>query len=331
MLKKSSKILRDLQYSNGLISAARKEVKTGYNRAWIRDNIYASLGLELTDLPRAVMAIHALLDIIKKHKYKICWMIQQPEPKEKYRYIHARYDPETLDEIYEDWGNKQNDAVGALLFRIGELHKKGLRVLRDKEDLESVQLLVNYLKAIEYWHDPDNGMWEENEEVHASSIGACAAGLNAVKGIVNVPSEMIKKGREVLNKLLPRESETKKVDLALLSLIYPYNVVSEEQAQQILENVEQQLVREKGVIRYKGDKYYNKNGEAEWCMGLPWIAIIHKKLGNIEKYKHYLSKSYSALNERGEMPELYYAGTEEYNENTPLGWAQSLLIVAMES
>ena len=64
-------------------------------------------------------------------------------------------------------------------------------------------------------------MWEENMELHASSVGACVAGLRSVKMLVNVKDELIQKGEETLRFLLPRESETKETDLSLLSLIYP--------------------------------------------------------------------------------------------------------------
>ena len=133
---------------------------------------------------------------------------------------------------------------------------------------------------------------------------------------------------ETLKKLLPRESKTKDIDLALLSLIYPYNVATKEQAKQIIKNVEEKLLREKGVIRYINDHYYNKNGEAEWTMGLPWLAIVHKILGNPDKYVEYMQKTQSALNSKGELPELYFANSGEHNENTPLLWSMSLMKVA---
>ena len=98
-----------------------------------------------------------------------------------------------------------------------------------------MQKLVNYLECLQYWQAADNGMWEENMEIHASSIGACVAGLNAVKMLVNVNEELIKKGEETLRFLLPRESETKATDLALLSLIFPYRVVDRTIALKILE------------------------------------------------------------------------------------------------
>ena len=151
-----------------------------------------------------------------------------------------------------------------------------------------------------------------------------------MKTKIYVPEELIQKGMDTLEVLLPRESVTKRADLALLSLIWPYEIATKEQAKQILKNVEEDLVREKGVIRYIGDKYYNENGEAEWTMGFPWLAIIHKKIRNRKKYKFYLGRSLSCQNKLMEMPELYYANSRIHNQNSPLGWAQSLLIAALE-
>ena len=329
MLTKSIQILKQMQYPSGLFAASSLNVKTGYNLAWIRDNVYAAIGLEAaqrySDLKKTY---RALLDILLKHEHKIDWAIKE-KPKHAYQYIHARYDPITMEEIWENWGNKQNDAIGALLFKIGDLECKGIKVIRGENDIRILQKLVYYLQSIEYWHDKDNGMWEENEEIHASSVGACVAGLKKISKVVDVPAKLIKKGEIALNTLLPRESETKEVDLALLSLIYPYNVVTKEQSDTILKNVEERLVREKGVIRYIGDRYCNNgNGEAQWCMGFCWLAIIYKQLNNVEKYAYYFRKTANAMNDKGELPELYYSNTDKHNENSPLGWAQALFVVA---
>lgn len=332
VLNKSIAILESLQHSNGLFSASRKDVKTGYNLCWIRDTVYATLGLEAAKKTAAVTkAYRALLDILLKHEYKIDWMISQPHPKAAFRYIHARYDPATMHEIWEEWGNKQNDAIGAVLFKIGELEDKGVRIIRGGNDLRILQKLVTYLEAIEYWRDADNGMWEESEEVHASSVGACVAGLKAMGKIdgIRVPQKLIESGEKALQQLLPRESKTKNADLALLSLIYPYKIVTPQQREIILKNVEEKLVRQRGVIRYAGDSYYNQgNAEAEWTFGFPWLAIIHKLLNNPEKYAHYMRKTVEVMNENGEMPELYYGKTDKHNENTPLAWGQALCVIA---
>ncbi len=327
MIDKSVQILKSLQYPSGVFSASQQNVGTGYNKAWIRDCIYETLGLEVTKNTREVVkTFHALFDIFLKHEYKIDHAIQN-KPEHRYQYIHARYDPSSFEEIWEEWGNKQNDAVGAFLFKVGELEEKGIKVVNNDVHYRILEKLVAYLNSIEYWHDKDNGVWEENEEIHASSVGACVAGLRKISKLVDVPQELILKGETTLNALLPRESATKEVDLALLSLIYPFQVTTKEQTEQILANVEKHLVRKKGVIRYVNDQYYNEGTEPSWTMGFPWLAIIYKMQNNPRKYAHYMRKCVESMNEHGEMPELYI-NDKIQNENTPLGWAQSLYIVA---
>ena len=134
MIQKSIQILEQLQHPKGLFVAALDK-STHYSRqAWIRDNIYASLGFEAVKKHREVVkAYQALLDVLKKHEYKIDWAIVE-KPQHRWQYIHARFDPETFEEFHENWGNKQNDAIGALLFKIGDLESKGIRVIRDKDD-----------------------------------------------------------------------------------------------------------------------------------------------------------------------------------------------------
>jgi len=302
---------------------------------WCCGNILYSVGMidEARELAKRNIeavkrAFAAMFDVLLKQECKIDWAIRQ-KPDAAHKYIHARYCPKTLNEYYEEWGNKQNDAIGAFLFKIGDLYRKGIAVIRNSNDLRILQKLVHYLESIEYWHDKDHGMWEENEEIHASSVGACIAGLKAVSNLVDVPEWLIEKGQEILNWLLPRESETKEVDLALLSLIYPYNVVNEKQRRDILSNVEKHLVRERGLIRYIGDSYYNNGKEAEWCFGFPWLARIYKDIGNMEKYKHYLLRTIQIMNGKKELPELYFGGSAVHNENTPLGWAQAMFLCAL--
>lgn len=323
----SLQILKSLQHDNGLFSASPSK-KTGYQACWIRDTIYSLLGLEAeNDIESITKGIRSLFDIFKKHEYKIDWAIKE-KPQHKYQYIHARYHPQTLDEYSNDWGNKQNDAIGAFLWKVGDLKEKGIDTLRDEDDQRILQKLVMYLASIEYWQDHDNGVWEENEEVHASSVGACVAGLKKIKDIVTVPDWLIKAGENSLWQLLPAESKSKKVDLALLSLIYPYDIVPAHLRKQILDNVEQYLVKDKGVIRYIGDYYYNDGKEAQWTFGLLWLAIIYKRLGDQAKYVSYLNQANQACLPCGSVPELYLGNAKVPNENTPLAWAQSLKIVA---
>jgi len=336
IIKQHLKILKNLQYKSGLFAASHKRVGTGYDKSWLRDNFYECLAFEtIKDWDTVEKTVIALLKIFKKHEYKIDMAIEH-KPDEKYQYIHARFNPETFDEFWEDWGNKQNDSIGAILFQIGELEIHHQRsILKTEDDFRIVNKLVKYLESIEYWKDIDNGMWEENEEIHASSVGACVAGLKSIKRVkkITVPPSLIKKGMNTLKKLLPRESKKKFVDLALLSLIFPYQVVTKKQEKEILNNVEYLLVRKKGVIRYKNDYYYNKNPdgyseEAEWTFGFSWLAIIYEKLGNKEKTKKYIDLMLKTQTKKG-IPELYFSNTNKANKNNPLGWSESLFIIAL--
>jgi len=336
LIEQHLKILKSLQKSSGLFIASKNK-KTGYDKAWLRDNFYECLAFDIIgDWTTVKKTYRALLNIFLKHEHKIDFAIQR-KPEHTYEFIHARFNPETFNEYWEEWGNKQNDSIGAILFMIGELeHSKKIKIIENKNDLRVVNKLVKYINTIEYWHDKDSGMWEGEEEVHASSIGACVAGLKNIKNIkgIEVPDELIKRGEMALNNMLPRESKKKFVDLALLSLIWPYNVVKPEQRDEILKNVIYHLEKKRGVIRYKGDHYYNKNldsysEEAEWVFGISWISIIFDRLGDRKKSMHYLKKAISLITPRGVVPELYFSNSPKFDENAPLGWAESLFIVAL--
>lgn len=347
--------LRNLQSQSGLFMASRSDVSTGYNKAWLRDNFYTCLAFEeIGEWETVVKTWKAILQIFIKHKDKINWAIKN-KPYQTFQYIHARYNPETFEEFWEEWGNKQNDAIGEILFKLGDLEQKNIKIIETEEEKEVVQILVDYLNSIEYWHDPDNGVWEEYEEVHASSIGSCVAGLKSIAktSFVRIPLHLIEKGEEALRNILPRESKTKFTDLAELSLIYPFNVVPENIAREIVRKVEYHLEKDRGIIRYKGDRYYNKNEdevseEAEWCFGFPWLSIIYNQFA---KFSHsasnfaeatldkeasrdeilsqeYLEKSLKTIY-KDQIPELYYSDSDKPNDNTPLGWAESLFVVAL--
>ena len=328
--------VRKLRTPSGLFTASAHDVSTGYNKAWLRDIYFMTLGFQYVgDVQVVKETAKALLKILAKHQEKISWATEN-RPFATYQYIHARYNPDTFDEYWEEWGNKQNDAVGEVLYLIAWCESRNHLVVETEEEKSLVQLLVNYLYNIEYWKDADSGIWEENQEVRSSSIGAVVCALREVSKLpyIAVPEGMILRGEESLRALLPRETETRFCDLALLSLIFPFDVTTKEETAVILSNVEYFLTRDKGVIRYRNDRYYNKNKdgyseEAEWSMGLSWLAIIYAKMGNFEKALHYFKCAGETVNKEGLIPELWYSHTEKQNDNTPLGWAESMYVVAL--
>ncbi|MFJ7830469.1 glycoside hydrolase family 15 protein [Peribacillus sp. NPDC097284] len=318
-------VLDRMRLSNGAYTASLSE---DYNYVWVRDVVYTVLPFLTDSSDRYMNAYHALFDIFRMYEWKID-IHTEKKPQYLFEYIHARYSTD-LKELPVEWGHAQNDSIGAFLWGVGEGYRNGQKVIRDEHDLEIVQKLVDYLECLQYWQAGDNGMWEENIEIHASSIGACVAGLTSVKMLVTVKEELIKKGEEALRFLLPRESYMKETDLALLSLIYPYRLVDRNTALKILENVTNRLERTYGCIRYEKDLYYNEGQEAEWCFGLPWIGLCYLELGMVNKAMDYIDKTKKIIPLNWEVPELYIGGRDVPNGNTPLAWSVSLSYLFLE-
>lgn len=330
ILYKTNNLLR--KPYTGLYVASLGEEYVNY--VWIRDTYYQAKP-SLNSNPEAyVQTYRSLLDYYKglNYKYddKLDELIRKPYPLNNIRFIHPRFYPD-LTEITGDWGNLQLDTFGYFFLGVAEGLEKELPVIRDESDRDIIRKLIKILSKIEYWNIEDNGIWEEPEEIHASSIGAILSGLLALEKLdFSIPRKLIEKGIEKLNHLLPRESITKQEDLALLTLIYPFNIVSEEIKEYILERVHKELERDKGVARYVGDKYYRtEQGEAEWTFGYSYLffSYIDKDL---EKAEQYLEKILECIDDNGFIPELYYAKTDKPNPNSPLGWSVAMAILSIE-
>lgn len=318
-------VLDSMRLPNGAYVASPS---TDYSYVWIRDVCYIVLPYLHSSCNRYEKAYQALLDIFRRYEWKIDIHTRQ-KPALQFEYIHARYSKDLL-ELPKPWGHAQNDAIGIFLWGISQGIHLGKPILRDSVDLRILQKLVDYLGCLRYWQADDNGMWEEGMELHASSVGACVAGLKAIRMLVDVPDGLIWKGEQMLANLLPRESFSKETDLALLSLIYPYQVVTRDMAYRILEGVTSQLERTYGCIRYKGDQYYNKKSEAEWCFGFPWLGLCYWTLADYAKAHEYWNKTKSIIPPNREIPELYIGGTNTPNANQPLAWAVAMVTLLYE-
>ena len=363
------------QINGGYVASSYDGTEGGdpYDVFWLRDIMYATYANEyIGAYDKMIESYRLIIRIFHKYRHKIT------SGARKRHYlgscaddvIHTRINPVTLEEITNEWGHHQLDIFGLFLYKTGDLIKKGHNVIAtdSAETMIMLRDIILYLTTTRWYSDPDFGVWEEGPEVHSSSIGSVLAGFTMwhdddhyrhkyknqipIYQHLPVPQEFIEKGREALDKLLPAESESRPYDMIQLSLIWPYAIVSDDQAKQILENIETNLVKEYGVIRYPGDLYYNADpenpvgNEATWPMGFAWLSIIYSKMAQkivktgtdavinppcdfIEKSEEYLRMCEAVMTEDGKVPELY---TEEKpNHNLPLAWAQSLYVVARQN
>lgn len=321
--------MEKLQRLSGAFTAAPSG---DYHVCWLRDHLYCVFAyFYLGDFDKLQKGVWIVFDILHKYRWKIEKAICQPPNSHNiHEFIHAKYDPDTLNEITNDWGHHQLDAIGLLLHIVADLDFKNIRVVRNENDSKLIQLLVFYLLSVRFWKNPDNGMWEEGLDLHSSSIGAVLGGLSYVsrRQIVVVPSSMINAGRDALNSILPNESHSREVDMAQLSLIWPYNIVSRDAADTILALVKTKLGQRHGLNRYWGDNYFrSQNGvSGEWPMGFFWLSIIYSQRHEAGEAQRWFERGLAEIVSGKHIPELYK--NNEPNNHTPLAWAHALAIIA---
>ncbi len=349
------KALQFPQLENGLFPAAVLDDKTeytGYSNVWVRDNVHVAHAHYVwgkTEI--AVKNAQTLMAYFTKHRSRFEDIIKTPSLAETVmNRPHIRFNGKTLAENPEDWPHAQNDALGYFLWFYCLLAREGL-IMPSQNDVETLALFPLYFRAIAFWQDEDSGHWEETRKVSASSIGCVIAGLKALKqlnfkadfvthccqydGEIITPhllNDLIKKGETALYNILPAEciqTDPKKkrdYDSALLFLIYPLNVVSEEMGETVRDRVIQNLEGDYGIRRYLGDSFWFPNyktilsqeqrtadfsneiekrdaflkegEEAQWCIFDPILSAIfgdkyqqtHDSL-YLEKQIHYLDRS----------------------------------------
>jgi GH15 family glucan-1,4-alpha-glucosidase len=268
------------QAAHGLFAASAAESGTGYQNAWVRDNVLVANSFRLRGEPApAVACMQGLTQFFATQRPRFLGIINDASrllKNDVQRRPHIRFAAETLGELPEKWPHAQNDALGQALWFRFVLANSGALTLTTG-DWEIYELFPRYFEAIEYWQDPDSGAWEEGRAVRNSSVGAVVAGLEEMRRYIRSPGkqtiehkvsvppdvlakldQLIDKGRARLDATLPFEAPPERLaDSALLSLIHPLGVVRDRAAQDaILSLVQARLKGEFGILRYAGDSYF---------------------------------------------------------------------------
>jgi GH15 family glucan-1,4-alpha-glucosidase len=290
-----------------------------YNRVWIRDNALVALALiQAGEKEFATEITSGLLDLLEAYRPKIEKIIAEGKPYATERnasLLHPVY-KESGDELDVEWGWRQNDAIGNLLLVAGSLELVG-----DHQEL--IQDLVKYLEIVEYWKK-DNGIWEWEQQVQKNTIYSCMVGLRAVADYVEVPEDLIQTGEEAVKKI-KGHSDKKYYDLAHLN---PF-LMGEIMDPRVIEEIEHELLRDNGVIRYHNDHYMSggKHREAQWVLGLLMLGNAWLVCENREKAQAYLDRV-DQLRVNENIPEAYIYKKGQYvpNEHTPLAWCHALAL-----
>lgn len=368
-----------------------------YTDAWVRDNVYSILavwGLALayrkTDANQG-RAFELEHSVVKLMRGLLFAMMRQAPKVEKFKMtqapldaLHAKYDTDTGDTVVGDdeWGHLQLDATSLFLVMLAQMITSGLAIVFTTDEVNFVQNLVYYIGRS--YRTPDYGIWERgnkinhgNPELNASSIGMAKAALEAMNGlnlfgvngdhgsVIHVLPDEIARCRVTLESLLPRESSSKEVDAALLSVIgYPAFAVADRELvdrtrQKIIDKLQgkygckrflrdghQTVIEDQSRLHYEpGELKQFEHIECEWPLFFTYLALDGLFRGDRAQAETYLQQLDQLVVRRdgwGLLPELYYVPAAAIaaekadpasqqrlpNENVPLVWAQSLYLLA---
>jgi phosphorylase kinase alpha/beta subunit len=378
----------------GLLPASTAITEHGnYTDAWVRDNVYSILcvwGLSLAmkkDPTLKSQQFELEQSTIKLMRGLLRSMMLQSEKVERFKSslalhdaLHAKYDTTTGAIVVADheWGHLQIDATSIFMLMLGQMITGGLPIVTGAAEVDFVQNLVYYIERA--YRTPDYGIWERGEksnvgyvELNSSSLGMAKAALTALDGldllgefgseqsIIHVLPDNLALAEITLASLLPRESVTKEVDSALLSVVgFPAFAIGDHPLRdEVLGQIRAKLGGKYGYKRFlrdghqtaledPGRHYYNEEElkrfediECEWPLFLSYElinALFDGRNDHAEDYYRKIDRIMVTQNGDQLLPELYFVPLDaiakekenphsqerEPNKNIPLVWAQSL-------
>ncbi|MFP4294906.1 MAG: glycoside hydrolase family 15 protein [Halothiobacillaceae bacterium] len=364
-----------------------------YTDAWVRDNVYSvlavwGLGLAYRRVDTGTARVHELeQSVVKLMRGLMFCMMRQAHKVERFKHstnpidaLHAKFDTGTGQEVVgdEDWGHLQLDATSLYLLMLAQMTASGLKIVFNRDEADFIQNLVWYISRA--YCTPDYGIWERGNkinhglrELNASSIGMALAALEAMDDFdvyggagdettrIRVLADDIARTEMTLKSILPRESGSKEVDAALLSVVgFPaFAMRNPERIVEVERNIVEKLEGRFGCKRFLRDGHQTvledpsklhyepeelerfEHIESEWPLFFTYLLLNRLFAGDEAGaigYREKLEKLFVHRDGLRLLPELYYVpesaieqekaepGSCERmpNENQPLVWAQSL-------
>jgi len=382
---------------SGLLPASTAVTTHGdYTDAWVRDNVYSilavwGLGLAYRKIDDNQGRTYELQQSVTKLMRGMLFAMMQQAPKverfkgsqEPLEALHAKYDTATGSTVVEDheWGHLQIDATSVFLLMLAQMTASGLQIIFTQDEVNFIQNLVYYVGRA--YRTPDYGIWERGNklnhgkpELNASSVGMAKAALEAMDGlnlfgiqggqasVIHVLPDEISRARLTLESLLPRESGSKEVDAAVLSIIsFPAFAIEdaglvERTRQKIIDKLQgrygckrflrdghQTVLEDTTRLHYEPEELQQfEHIESEWPLFFSYLYLDSLFRHDARAIRFYRQRLEAIAVDRDGLhllPELYYvpedaiaaerqnpgSQTRFPNENVPLIWAQSLFLL----
>ncbi|KAK9727373.1 hypothetical protein K7432_001905 [Basidiobolus ranarum] len=272
--------------------------------------------------------------VIKLMRGLLFSMMRQAQKVEVFKHtqglmdaLHAKYNTNTGDVVVGDaeWGHLQIDATSLFLLTLAQMTASGLSIVYTQDEVDFVQNLVFYIERA--YRTPDYGIWERGNkinhgeaELNSSSIGMAVAALQAINGVnlfgpkggpssvIHVLPDEFTRNFNTLHSALPRESNSKEIDAAILSVIgFPAFAVADPA---LVEKTRNDIINKLGgkygckrflrdghqsVLEDNSRQYYNaqeleifEHIECEWPLFFTYLILDGLFLGDddlVERYK----------------------------------------------
>ncbi|XP_069129417.1 probable phosphorylase b kinase regulatory subunit alpha isoform X5 [Argopecten irradians] len=372
-----------------------------HNHAWVRDNLYSIMAVwglaqaykKNADLDEDRAKTYELEQaVVKLMRGLLRCMMMQVDKLEKFKYtqspkdaLHAKYSSKTGKPVVGDdeWGHLQIDATSLYILTLAQMTASGLQIVYTLDEVAYIQNLVFYIESA--YRTPDYGIWERGDktnhglpELNSSSIGMAKAALEAINeldlfgarggptSIIHVLPDEAQQCQAILHSMLPKESNSKEIDAALITVIsYPAFAVDDVRLiNETRQQIQQQLEGKYGFCRFLRDGYKTAKEDPSRLYYEPWELQMFEKIecqwpmffayflldglfnGNEEQIIKYRDLLDSVLKKRDDgvlmLPELYTVPAdkvdEEYrNPNSqkrkaigklPQMWGESMLILS---
>ncbi|KAK6168459.1 hypothetical protein SNE40_020988 [Patella caerulea] len=302
-----------LKYQNpatGLISSSETN-----SHAWVRDNVYSIISVwglamayrKTADLDEDRAKAYELEQaIVKAMRGLLKCMMVQVDKLEKFKKtqsprdaLHAKYCSKTGKAVVGDyeWGHLQIDATSLYLLTLAQMTASGLEIIYTLDEVAFIQNLVFYIETA--YRTPDYGIWERGDktnhglpELNSSSIGMAKAALDAINeldlfgarggpaSVIHVLPDEAQQCQAILDSMLPRESSSKEIDSALLTVIsYPAFAVDDVKLiEHTRKTIKEKLEGKYGCARFLRDGFKTAKEDPRRLHYEPWELLVFEKI-----------------------------------------------------
>ncbi len=343
LIETSKSVIMDCCLENGAIVAANsakpyysKDVMN-YSYVWPRDAFFTCMAADILGMK----------DVQENY---FSWLMERAEGWKQTGLFYEKYELNGLQALHRF----QPDQTGCAIISVWNCFRNDMKEAEKYKEL-IIRSADGLCKAWEKNHFtiPTNDLWEERstfpelEDFFVYSLCACIKGLLCAHE--SFPDERYVSKAEEMKDLIFEYTKKEdnlyrsfgkindySIDASLLGAVWPFEILFPDDplAVNTLKLIEDELVKDFGVFRYKGDVYdggmyrgqLRNKGAGFWPLLNFWMCIVLAKMGRKSEAENYYFKVIDSL-ENEFIPEQIFSNKIQ-KSISPLCWSHSMFIIA---